>query len=105
LRLNNEHLIYLKVIHSDNGTKFKNVSFNQFCLEHDVDRLFSTPRVPKQNGVMERKKHTLIEMTRMMLDENRTPRLFWADAISTASISQIKYSCARFAFDPLRALL
>jgi hypothetical protein len=32
---------------------------------------------------MERKNHTLLEMTRMMLDEHRTPRHFWADAIST----------------------
>jgi hypothetical protein len=40
--------------------------------------------VPQQNGVVERKNHTLVEMARMMLDENMTPRLFWADAISTA---------------------
>jgi hypothetical protein len=32
---------------------------------------------------MERKNHTLVEMTRTMLDEHRTPRRFWADAIST----------------------
>jgi hypothetical protein len=33
---------------------------------------------------MERKNHSLVEMARMMLDEHRTPRCFWADAISTA---------------------
>jgi hypothetical protein len=33
---------------------------------------------------MEQKNHTLVEMARMMLDEHRTPRHFWADAISTA---------------------
>jgi hypothetical protein len=33
---------------------------------------------------MERKNHTLVEMARMMLDEHRTPRCFWADDISTA---------------------
>jgi hypothetical protein len=33
---------------------------------------------------MERKNNTLVEMARTMLDENRTPRLFWANAISTA---------------------
>ena len=32
---------------------------------------------------MERKNHTLVEMARMMLDEHRTPRCFWSDAIST----------------------
>jgi hypothetical protein len=47
LRLNNEHPNCLKVIRSDNGTEFKNVFFNQFCLEHGVDQKFSVPRVPQ----------------------------------------------------------
>jgi transposase InsO family protein len=32
LRLNNEHPNYLKVIHSDNGTEFRNASFDEFAL-------------------------------------------------------------------------
>jgi hypothetical protein len=32
---------------------------------------------------VERKNRTLVEMARMMLDEHRTPRRFWADAISS----------------------
>jgi hypothetical protein len=40
--------------------------------------------VPQQNGVVEQKNHTLVEMARMMLDEHRTPRRFCTDAISTA---------------------
>jgi hypothetical protein len=84
LRLNNEHPNCLKAIRSDNGTEFRNVSFDQFRLEHGVDQQFSAPRVPQQNGVVERKNHTLVEMARTMFDEHRTPRRFWADAISTA---------------------
>jgi hypothetical protein len=33
---------------------------------------------------MERKNRTLVEMARMMLDEHRTSRRFWANAISIA---------------------
>jgi transposase InsO family protein len=84
LRLNNEHPNCLKAIHSDNETKFRNASFDQFCLTHGIDQQFSAPRVPQQNGVVERKNHNLVEMARMMLDEHRTLRRFWADAISTA---------------------
>jgi hypothetical protein len=84
LRLNNEHPNCLKVIHSDNGSEFRNVSFDEFCLEHGIDQQFSTLPVSQQNGVMERKNHTLVEIARTMLDEHRTPRRFWADAISTA---------------------
>jgi transposase InsO family protein len=53
LRLNNEHSNCLKVIHSDNGTKFRNASFDEFCLEYDIDQQFSTSRVSQQNGVVE----------------------------------------------------
>jgi transposase InsO family protein len=84
LRLNNEHPNCLKAIHSGNGTEFRNASFDEFCLEHRIDQQFSAPRVPQQNRVVERKNCTLVEMARTMLDEHRTPRRFWADAISTA---------------------
>jgi transposase InsO family protein len=84
LKLNNEHPNYLKAIRSDNGTEYRNASFNQICLEHGIDQQFSAPHVPQQNGIMELKNRTLVEMTRMMLDEHRTPRCFWADVISTA---------------------
>jgi transposase InsO family protein len=53
LRLNNEHSNCLKVICSDNGTEFRNASFDESCLEHGIDQQFSTPRVPQQNGVVE----------------------------------------------------
>jgi hypothetical protein len=39
--------------------------------------------VPQQNGVVERKNCTLVEMTKTMLNEHKTPRRFWVDAIST----------------------
>jgi hypothetical protein len=84
LRLNNEHSNSLKAIRSDNEIEFKNASFDHFCLEHGIDQQFSTLHVPQQNGVMERKNRTLVDMVRTMLDEHRTPRRFWADAISTA---------------------
>jgi transposase InsO family protein len=84
LMLNMNHPNFLKAIHSDNGTEFRNASFDEFCLEHGVDQQFSAPHVPQQNRVMERKNRTLVEMARMMLNEHRTPRRFWADTISTA---------------------
>jgi transposase InsO family protein len=53
LRLNNEHPNCLKAIHNDNGTEFRNASFDEFCLEHGIDQQFFTPCVPQQNRVVE----------------------------------------------------
>jgi transposase InsO family protein len=47
LRLNNEHPNCLKAIHNDNETEFRYASFDEFCLEHEIDQQFSTPRVPQ----------------------------------------------------------
>ena len=52
---------------------------NSKGLEHQ----FSSPYVPQQNGVVERKNQTLVEMARTMLDEHKTPRRYWAEAINT----------------------
>jgi hypothetical protein len=60
-----------------------------------VDQQFFTSRVPQQNGVVERKNCTLVEMARTMLDEHKTPICFWADAISTACYISNRISCAR----------
>jgi transposase InsO family protein len=43
LRLNNEHPNCLKGIHSDNGTEFRNASFDEFCPEHGIDQQFFAP--------------------------------------------------------------
>ena len=45
---------------------------------------FSTPYTPQQNGVVERKNRTLIDMARTMLDEYKTSDIFWCEAINTA---------------------
>jgi transposase InsO family protein len=47
LRLNYEHPNYLKAIHSDNVTEFRNASFDEFCLEHGIDQQFSALRIPQ----------------------------------------------------------
>ena len=45
---------------------------------------FSTPKVPQQNGVVERKNRTLQEMARTLLSESDLPKYFWAEAVNTS---------------------
>jgi transposase InsO family protein len=101
LRLNNEHPNCLKPIRSYNETEFRNALFNQFCLKHGVDQQFLAPCVPQQNGVVECKNRILVEMTRTMLDEHRTPRRFWAEAINTVCYISNRFFVLALEFDPL----
>jgi transposase InsO family protein len=83
----NEFELRIKKIRSDNGTEFKNSQIEGFLKEEDIKHEFSSPYTPQQNGVVERKNRTLLDMPRTMLDEYKTPDLFWAEAINTACYS------------------
>jgi transposase InsO family protein len=80
----NEFVAKVKKIRSDNGTEFKNTQVEDFLDEEGIKHELSAPYTPQQNGVAERKNHTLIEMARTMLDEYNTLDRFWAEAISMA---------------------
>ncbi|WVZ53372.1 hypothetical protein U9M48_004324 [Paspalum notatum var. saurae] len=84
LRLRNESHKAMRAIRSDNGGEFRNSRFKNFCRDLGLEHQFSSPYTPPQNGVVERKNCTVIEMARTMLDEHRTPRRFWAEAMNTA---------------------
>jgi hypothetical protein len=77
----------IKKIRSDNGTEFKNSQIEGFLEEEDIKHEFSSPYTPQQNGVVERKNRTLLDMARTMLDEYKTSDRFWAEAINTACYS------------------
>ena len=78
----------VRAIRSDNGTEFKNQLLNDFCSDKGISRQYSAPRTPQENGVVERKNRTLIEVARTMLSESRLPMYFWAEAVNTACYTQ-----------------
>jgi transposase InsO family protein len=80
----NEFGLRIKKIRSDNGTKFKNSQIEGFLEEEGIKHEFSSPYTPQQNGVVERKNRTLLDMARTMLDEYKTSDQFWAKAVNTA---------------------
>jgi transposase InsO family protein len=86
-RAQNEFGLRSKKIRSDNGTKFKNSQIEGFLEEEGIKHEFSSPYTPQQNGVVERKNRTLLDMAWTMLDEYKILDRFWAEAINTASYS------------------
>jgi transposase InsO family protein len=82
-RAQNEFDAKVKKIRSDNGTEFKNTQVDDFLDKEGIKNEFSAPYTPQQNGVAERKNHTLIEMARTMLDEYKTSDRFWVEVINT----------------------
>jgi transposase InsO family protein len=83
-RAQKEFGLPIKKVRSDNGIKFKNTQVEEFLDEEGIRHEFSTSYTPQQNGVVERKNHTLIDMARTMLDEYKTPDIFWCEVVNTA---------------------
>ncbi|GJW99404.1 retrovirus-related pol polyprotein from transposon TNT 1-94 [Tanacetum coccineum] len=71
-------------------TEFLNKTLNAFFKEEGIEHQTSTPQTPEQNGVVERRNRTLIEVARTMLSASKLPLLFWAEAIATACYTQNK---------------
>jgi len=82
-RAQNEFELKIKNVRSDNGSEFRNTNVEEFLDEEGIKHEFSAPYTHQQNGIMERKNRKLIEAARTMLDEYKTPDIFWAEAINT----------------------
>ncbi|GJR17363.1 retrovirus-related pol polyprotein from transposon TNT 1-94 [Tanacetum coccineum] len=73
-------------IRTDHGREFDiEVQFREFCNANGITHNFLDPRTPQSNGVVERKKRPLHEMSRTMLNEQSLPQKFWCNVVDTST--------------------
>jgi transposase InsO family protein len=75
-RAQREFELPIKKVRSDNGSEFRNTNVEEFLDEEGIKHDFLAPYTAQQNGVVERKNRTPIEMARTMLDEYKTQDIF-----------------------------
>jgi transposase InsO family protein len=68
-RAENEFDLKVKKVRSDNRSEFRNTKVEQLCDEKRMKHEFSSKYTPEQNGLVESKNRTLIDMARSMLSE------------------------------------
>ena len=71
------------MIRYDNGTKYTSEKFNKFCKDVGIEHQLTAPYSPKQNGIVERKNKSIMEMARCLLHDKGLPKKFWVKAINT----------------------
>ncbi|KAM1357424.1 hypothetical protein ACFX2H_031230 [Malus domestica] len=74
----------VKCVKSDRGGEFLSNEFKQYCDTEGIQRQLSLSYTPQQNGVVERKNRTVIEMAKSMLHDKGVPYYMWAEAVHTA---------------------
>lgn len=74
----------IKTFRTDRGGEFCSKEFLNYCEENGINRHFTAPYSPQQNGVVERRNRTMIEMARSLLKGMKMPSYFWGEAIRHA---------------------
>jgi len=74
----------LKAFRTDRGGEFNSGAFVVFCSDHGIKHNTTTPYTPQQNGVVERRNQTVVEMARCLLKSMGVPSKFWGEAVRTA---------------------
>ncbi|GKB08541.1 retrovirus-related pol polyprotein from transposon TNT 1-94, partial [Tanacetum coccineum] len=85
-KIQNQLGVPILSIRTDHDREFDNeVQFREFCDANGITHNFSAPRTPQSNGVVERKKRTLQEISRTMLNEQLLPQKFWCNVVDTST--------------------
>ncbi|GKA37183.1 retrovirus-related pol polyprotein from transposon TNT 1-94 [Tanacetum coccineum] len=71
----------------DNSKEFKNEKLRSHYEKLGIMHQTSIARMPRQNGVVERRNKTLVKAARTMLILSKALEFLWAEAISTASFT------------------
>jgi hypothetical protein len=74
----------LRVLRTDNGGEFTAAEFMSYCVDEGVQRHYSAPYSPQQNGVIERRNQTVVGMARVLLKQRGMSAVFWGEAVVTA---------------------
>jgi transposase InsO family protein len=71
----------LKAFRSDHGGEFNSGAFVVFCNDHGIKHNTTTSYTPQQNGVVERRNQTVVEMAQCLLKTMQVPGRFWGEAV------------------------
>lgn len=75
----------VKTFRSDRGGEFMSQEFISYCDKNGINRHLTAPYSPQQNGVVERRNRTLLEMTRSLLKHMGVPNILWGEAVRHAT--------------------
>ncbi|GKC10693.1 retrovirus-related pol polyprotein from transposon TNT 1-94 [Tanacetum coccineum] len=63
----------VRTVRTDKGTEFLNKTLHAYFAQEGIEHQTSTARTPEQNGVVERRNRTLVEVARTMLSAAKVP--------------------------------
>ena len=74
----------IRCLRSDGGKDYVSGAFTTFLEKEGIRREYSCRYTLQQNGVVERKNRSIVEVARTMLEEKHLPKQCWTEAVCTA---------------------
>ena len=71
----------IKIIRSNRGREYKSTIFADFYAQHEIVHQITTPYIPQQNNVAERKNSIFEDMINFMLDSLGLSHNLWGEAL------------------------
>nr|GEW42609.1 serine/threonine-protein kinase HT1-like [Tanacetum cinerariifolium] len=78
-----DNKIFMKVTRQRNRLYKANLRV-EYYKENGIARQLTAPYSPQQNGVVERRKRTIMSTNRCMMKATNMPQIFWAEAVRHA---------------------
>ena len=72
----------IKALCDDKGGEYMSAEWEQFCVQHGIQRQHTVRAEPHQNGVAERANRTIMQHVIALLNESKLPGSFWWDALA-----------------------
>nr|KYP54945.1 Retrovirus-related Pol polyprotein from transposon TNT 1-94 [Cajanus cajan] len=83
--IKNQFGVNIKKLRSNNAKDYFNHTLNFFCQKEGIIHESSCVHTPQQNGIAERKNGHLLDQTRALIFQNNVPKIFWGEAVLTAT--------------------
>ena len=84
IQVENQKNKKIKRLRSDRGGEYSSAFFKKICEENGIIHEVTTPSIPEQNGIAERKNRTLKDMMNAILISSGLPSNMWGEAILSA---------------------
>lgn len=78
----NLKIVYLFI---DNGLEYLSNEMKNYCVSKGITYHLTVPRTPQLNGVSERMIRTITEKARAMISGAKLDKVFWGEAVLTAT--------------------
>lgn len=75
----------IKTLQMDRGGEFTSQEFHDFCNKSGIRWYLTAPYTPQQNGVVEKRNCTILEMTRSILKAMKVLNYSWGEATRHAT--------------------